>query len=374
MRLVFIFLLSLSFFHSVQSEPPQSIGIFTYKVYGMEPWDPDSIKSGINGSEEAVIYMSQKLAQLGYKVLVFGHPPTNSSHSLPEANPRFVDVDFKDDALLDVAISWRQPDAAANLKKRARYVYLWPHDTYESSLTEAQINGFQDVLWVSEWQRKYWISANPGFAKFTKIFGNGINPTQFQPIQERSNPYSCIYSSNYARGLDILLDHWPTIKQQFPQARLDIYYGWRHWGILPPQKEAKMRAQVAQLASLDVYDHGQVGHEELNRAYEKASFWTYPCTGWEVFCITALRAQMAGAFPVIIEGTALTETVRHGVRCSKPEDYCATLLKAMQNADKITLEERKRMREWILQEYTWDVVARKWKELFDTSLVLEGSS
>lgn len=365
MQLFATLLLSLFLFQSLQGEEAKTVGIFTYKVYGMKPWDPDSIKTGLNGSEEAVIYMGEKLAKLGYKVLVFGDPPPNSSHSLPESNPRYVDTSFKNDSLLDIAISWRMPDAAARLKSCARKVYLWPHDTCHSLLTDAQVNGFDDVLWLSDWQRNQWIFVNPNLAKFTKILGNGINPEQFHPLQERVNPHSCIYGSNYARGLEVLLDIWPGIKQQFPRATLDIYYGWQHWGLLSSEKEAKMRIQLAQLASLDVRDHGQVGHEELNRAYEKASIWAYPCTSLEVFCITALRAQLAGALPVIIEGSGLKETVRHGFKCSQGQDYPAILKNAMEYAQKLTLEDRKKLGEFVLQEFTWEKLANKWKEVFD---------
>lgn len=371
MQKIIIFFLSLFFFHSAQGEAQKSIGIFTYKVQGMKPWDPDSIKTGINGSEETVIYMSQKLAKLGNKVLVFGYPPENSPHSLQEANPRFVSTDFNDGSTLDIAISWRMPDAAERLRTRARKIYFWPHDTCSLPLTNAQINGFDDVLWISQWQREQWISVNPSFAQFTKIFGNGINPEQFSPLQERVNPHSCIYGSNYARGLEILLDIWPIIKQQFPHARLDIYYGWQHWGLLSAEKEAKMRTQIINLASLDVHDHGQVGHEELSRAYERASLWTYPCIGLETFCITALRAQLAGALPVIMEGSALKETVRSGFKCSRQEEYCATLIKAMQYGEKISLDERKKMGEFILKEFTWVTLAVKWKELFDSTPIID---
>lgn len=331
----------------------------------MEPWDPDSVQTGINGSEETVIYMSQKLADLGYKVLVFGDPPLNSKHGHPDANPRFVNLDYNEGSTLDIAISWRMPDVASLLRARAKKVYLWPHDTCSFSLTTTQINGFDDVLWLSEWQRAQWISINPGFAQFTHIFGNGINSELIEPLQKKENPYACIYASNYARGLEILLDIWPEIKSQYPKATLDIYYGWQHWGLLSDEKVARMRAQIHEYASLDVREHGQVGHDELNKAFAKTSLWTYPCIGLETFCITALRAQCAGAFPVIIEGSALKETVRHGFKCFNPSAYRSTLLKAMEQIDKVTLDERKKMREFILAEYSWDHLARQWKELFD---------
>jgi len=343
----------------------QSVGIFTFPNQGIV-WDPDSVQNGITGSEEAVIYVGQELANLGYRVVVFGSPPEGSRYRASDANPRYVSHDQADSTIFDIAISWRQADAAARLKKRARTVYLWPHDTFHWQLPAALVDGFDDVLWLSQWQRDQWISVNPRFAKFTHIFGNGIVPDQFQPIKARTNPYACIYGSNYARGLEHLLDIWPQVKERFPLATLDIYYGWQHWGLLSPEKETKLRNQVATLPG--VRDHGRVGHEELNRAYEQASLWTYPCTAPECFPITALRAQLAGAVPVIIEGTGLSGVVRGGHKCAQAADYLPTLLQAMERAEKISLEERQQLGQFVMNEFTWKAVATRWKDLFDATL------
>lgn len=353
----------------------KTIAILTRFVPQTKPWDQDSVKTGLAGSEEAVVYMAKELAKLDYKVLVFGKPPANSPHSHPEANPRYFNphkIHFKDK--LDIIISWRQPKDGVQLKTIAHKVYLWPHDVVDTDLTDEEIDAFDDVLWLSEWQRSNWIARNPRMEKFTHVFGNGIEVKQFKPIKERINPYSCIYGSNYGRGLDILLDLWPRIKEHQPRASLDIYYGWQskfengrwiNWQCMVPEKEAKMRKQIALLP--DVREHGTAGHLELNRAFSAASFWTYPCSSDETFCITALKAQYAGAIPVILEGSALPETVRHGYRCTKQEEYLATLLKAFDDAEKITLEDREKMREFICKEYTWSKIAARWKTLFDST-------
>ncbi len=341
----------------------RTIGIITYKVPNLKPWDPDTIQRGITGSEEAVIYVSEKLAALGFKVVVFGDPPAGSVHSSTIANPRFVSLDRPYHGALDIAISWRMPHIAKELKRRVPKVYFWPADTNDQRLPKEMIEAFDGVLWNSEWQRKQWMSINPEFARFRSVFGNAINPEGFSEPEERENPYSCIYGSNYARGLEIMLDIWPAVKDRYPRATLDIYYGWQHWGCLAPDKEVKMRGQITRLK--DVREHGLVGHQELNRAYGKASFWTYPCIMPETFCITALRAQMGGAIPVIIEGSALSETVRHGYRCKDQNEYLSTLLTAMGAAESISLDDRKKMREFILQEYTWEKIAAGWHELFN---------
>ncbi|MCE5294361.1 MAG: glycosyltransferase [Chlamydiales bacterium] len=360
----FLLLVLLCLFGQIQAEEVKTVLIRTYKVLGATPWDPDSINSGITGSEEAVIYVSQKLANLGYKVLVLGYPPENSVHSAVFANPRYIDVQQDDHTPVDIAIAWRDPFSAHELKARAKLVYLWPHDTCHAQLTDEMIDKFDDVFWLSKWQREQWMSVNPRFGQFTNFYGNGLNPEQFLPITQRKNPFSCIYSSNYARGLSVLLDIWPKVKKQFPKATLDIYYGWQHWGLLAPNQEKYMRAQVDVYELLDVRDHGLVSHHELNRAFENTSLWTYPCIAPETFCITAIRAQMTGCIPVIINGTGLAETVRHGYIANSADEYLATLIKAMKQAEQISLAERKLMKDFILESYTWEKIAQKWDALF----------
>jgi len=351
----------------------KSIAIVTYHAEGLPvdlTWDPSSIQSGVTGSEEAVIYIADELADLGYQVTVFGRPKPNSSYSHPEMNPRYVQATSFDNegVSYDIAISWRMPALGPELRKCAKKVYFWPHDrTFPLTLAKEQIDSYDEVLWLSQWQRGEWVSKNPALAKFTKICGNGINPRQFASISKRKNPYSCIYGSNYGQGLSLLLDIWPSIRAQFPKATLDIYYGWRHFGFLTQEQETKMRKQIEELASQGVVDHGMVGHDELSQAYQKASFWTYPCIGTETFSITALKAQMAGAIPVIIEGSALAETVGSGYKCKNPQEYKDLLIKVMQNAEKISAKEREESRNFVLEKHTWRHVAVRWKELFEES-------
>lgn len=343
----------------------KTIGIVTFLPQGVKPWDPDSIHSGITGSEEAVIYAAEELVRHGYQVIVFGEPPQNSSHSHPFANPRYVSMSTQENIPIDIAISWRAPAAGQHLKKFAKQVYLWPHDITNQKISNTLAQSFDDVFWLSEFQRAQWISVSPGFAKYTNIYGNAIQPHQFGEIEPRENPYSCIYGSNYGQGLEYLLDFWPHVKKAFPRATLDIYYGWEHWGFLSPAEESKVRQQIIDYAPLGVKEHGLVSHDELHKAYQKASFWTYPLKFHETFCITALKAQFSGAIPVARAVTGLTESTRHGYRCFLQQEFPSLLFQALQEAETITAAQRKAMRDFILKDYTWAQITRKWKKQFD---------
>lgn len=332
----------------------------------MGPWDPDSTQKGIAGSKESIIYLSEKLADIGYEVTIIGNPPPNSPYSSAESNPRYVPFDFVPETKFDYAIAWRMWWVAEALKYIADKIYYWPHDIYLRNIQKEEIDTFEEVFWLSNWQRDRCISINPAFEKFATIYGNGINLEDLEPIAERKNPYACIYASNYARGLKTLLNCWPQMKARFPKATLDIYYGWASWSGFTPEEESALREQIDRLSSLGVTEHGLVGHKELNKAYSQASLWTYPCNGNETFCISALKAQGSGAIPVVINCSALKETVRHGYLCSSPEEYPATLMRAMEEIDKISLNERKKMRNFIAEAYTWKKIAEKWHTAFES--------
>ena len=352
---------------SAPAECP-SVAIFTYKVWGHPQWDPEAVKSGIHGSEESVIYVADQLATLGYQVTVFGDPPEGSAYSNADANPRYVAIGSDEESRFDIGISWRMVHAGKRLRQRCKAVYFWPHDTPGYSPSDEECCAFDDVLWQSRWQRQQWIAANPAFLRFEKIFGNGVNLEQFQTVEERKNPYSCIYSSNYGRGLSVLLDVWPKIKERYPEATLDVYYGRNHWGLLNTEQEEKLYQQLQQLVSLGVTERGCVSHEELNRAYAEASFWTYPCMAPETFCITGLRAQLAGAVPVIINSSALKETIVGGYRCQCADRFCDLLLQAMGDVSTISIEQRSHLGDHVKERYTWKKIAQQWNVLFEKDL------
>ena len=364
-------ILYLAVLFSIQGETKEvlserkhpTIAIFAFRHEKMTPWDKDNIEKGLTGSEEAIVYISDELVKLGYKVTIFNDPPQDSKYSSAQANPRFVPMNFRDGTVYDIGIVWRILELTEFVKNQACTLYFWPHDTY-CVQNDRNLKEIKDVLWLSKWQREEWVAHNPKFAQYTHIFGNGICPYQVQKIQKRINPYSCIYGSNYARGLEVLLDLWPEVKKHYPRATLDVYYGWEHWGCLTKEQERILRGKVESAASLGVKDHGQVGHKELMAAYGKASLWTYPCIAPETFCITAIRAQAAGAIPVVIEGSGLKETVRWGFVSANKEQYLQALLQAMKEAETISLKQRKQTSQLILNEYSWSKIACDWDLLF----------
>lgn len=131
-------------------------------------------------------------------------------------------------------------------------------------------------------------------------------------MKKRKN--SVGYFSAYYRGLECLLNIWPKIRAEVPDATLDVYYGWESWVGLQGKDDfyERMEAKFAELASEGVTVHGRVSHTELAKAMQEIQVWAYPTEFTEIHCITALKAQEAGCWPVVTNVGALVETVKQG--------------------------------------------------------------
>jgi glycosyltransferase involved in cell wall biosynthesis len=131
------------------------------------------------------------------------------------------------------------------------------------------------------------------------------------------------YFSAYYRGLECLLDMWPTIRASVPDATLDVYYGWESWVGLEGEDDfyVRMCKKFVELEGQGVTVHGRVSHETLAKAMKEIQVWAYPTQFTEIHCITALKAQEAGCYPVVTNVAALAETVQSGDKLNTRRIY-----------------------------------------------------
>lgn len=136
-------------------------------------------------------------------------------------------------------------------------------------------------------------------------------------------PNSVGYFSAYYRGLECLLDMWLDIRKEVPTATLDVYYGWESWVALEGEDDFyhRMNQKFDEMQKHGVTVHGRVSHEELAKAMKELQVWAYPTQFAEIHCITALKAQEAGCYPVVTNVAALAETVQSGDKLSTKRIY-----------------------------------------------------
>lgn len=187
--------------------------------------------------------------------------------------------------------------------------------------------------------------------------------------------HKLLYSSSYDRGLEYLLLMWPEIKNKYKDATLDICYGWNTFDIICANNPERLKWKETMVQAMNqpgITHHGRLGKEEVNALREKCGILAYPSEFFEIWCISAVEAQLHGCVPVVTNLGALTETVKHGIVVEgdiKKEEtqkkYLESLLDLMGNESW-----RKKLsdkgREWAKQ-FSWETTAHKWGDVFEQS-------
>lgn len=377
------------------------LDIVFFVGHGLEPWNGDTIqKTGMGGSETMAWELARRLARMGHRVRLYGH-------CTPTMEGLFDGVEFYDQGRYrnlecDVLVASRRPDAvddSYSVKATARI--LWIHDVHVGEgLNFTRAYRFDAILALSQWHKRTLLNVYPSVpeAKIV-VTRNGIDLGRFGVGLVHSDdcddcelcnvrdidrdPHKCVFSSSPDRGLQPLLDMWPRIREQVPDATLHIFYGWENW-----EKVARMNGDRAQLAAIANLKHlastlpgvtlrGRVSQEELAREFLSAGVWTYPTWFWETSCITAMEAQAAGLHIVTSHLAALVETVGdRGVllRADNPDEVnsdryqdafvksvVAMLLNSEQCVDDALIREAKQ--QYARDRFSLDTLAEDWSQM-----------
>lgn len=185
------------------------------------------------------------------------------------------------------------------------------------------------------------------------------------------DPHRIIYTSSYDRGLINLLLMWDKIREEVPDATLHIFYGWNTYdsmvakGARSPEFKQMM---VKAMNKPGIVDHGRIGQKQLAKEVAKSGIYAYPSFFEEISCISAMRAQCAGAIPVTTDYAALAETNKYGIKVpgkagENNDTYVKELISLLKDENR-----QKEMREKMVKNrdiFSWERVARQWqKELF----------
>ena len=155
------------------------------------------------------------------------------------------------------------------------------------------------------------------FGSNSRIVPHSCHPWQFiDPVKENG---LCLYSSSPDRGGDFLSSIWSDVERE-TGARLVKTY------------------------------NKSISDDDMIDLYKKAQFWLHPCQGVELFCISAVKAQVAKCIPVVVPNMALATTVKYGVKTTL-DRYKRDLIDAIKNPPPVEL----------VDFGTWDSVT---KELF----------
>jgi glycosyltransferase involved in cell wall biosynthesis len=212
------------------------------------------------------------------------------------------------------------------------------------------------------------------------VVPNGLNPDEFTETVEK-NPYLVLNTSSPERHIDATMDAFERLIEKYPDKpwRLAWYYGWHNyekWHKDDPEMMAFMKKQQARFEKLKEKGLAEGGHmisqTDIARKYLEAGIFFYPTQFYEIHCISASKAQLAGCYPVTSDFAALDETVQYGTKvhtsgekwgkgkffgdCENTEKY-AEIIATLGNEE---AEEIKGSREWAKETYNWNRIAGLW--------------
>jgi len=365
-----------------QLKEPGYLDIVFFVGYGLEPWNPQTLMAGgMGGSETMVWELSRRLRKLGHRVRVFGQCAAGQEGL-------FEGVEWLDSSRYagtecDVLISSRQPaaiDDEFQVKAGCRLLYV--HDVHcGEALDTRRALRFDRVLALSEWHREVLAQVYPFLPK-EKIHQtrNGVDPKRFAIDVER-NPHKVIYSSSPDRGLHTLLECWPAIRAEVPDAELHVFYGMDNIEkTIAATNDAELSTLLRRIKHLartlpGVFLRGRVNQEELAREMLGAGVWGYPTGFTETSCIGAAEAQSAGLYIVSSALAALAETVStRGVlldgfipdhRAAQPESYKAAFVAEMVKALRGEWERMSRedLQLYARANFNLDSLAEQWDRM-----------
>jgi glycosyltransferase involved in cell wall biosynthesis len=352
-------------FAAFQNEEREGRDITIFCGHTAEVWSPLSVKTGIGGSEEAVINISKEFVRLGHKVTVYNNcgPMEGIYDDVAYVNYH----DFDPFQQYDVFIGWRNP-TLFELPLKTTCSILWLHDVpVVEQFTPEVLKNVHKICVLSKWHRDCLPDVPEDKFYYTR---NGVNMDFFDKYAGIDrNPVKVMYASSPDRGLDELLKMWEDVRKEVPEAELHVYYGWKGFDSCRTDADSiAWKQQVLELMKQPgVVNHDRIGHEELAKEFCGAGVWAYPTYFTEISCITAMKAQLAGVIPVCTDVAALDETVQHGHKirgnirtAGNQELFKKTLIEVLKNPR----PDVKPMQDWARGKFGWNTLAAEWQSLF----------
>lgn len=181
-----------------------------------------------------------------------------------------------------------------------------------------------------------------------------------------------INTSSADRGLQHLLEMWPDIRKEVPDAELEWFYGWQLFDKFYSNNPASMawKAKMIELLSQPgVIAHGRLPQPELEEEMRRCGVFAYPAHFGEINCISAIKAQAFGCEPVVVSYAALQETVQYGHKVEgdiydeeTKGEYKKQLIDALKNP--MSEDDRSMMMIDTTIKYGWEKIAKDWDKLF----------
>ena len=200
-----------------------------------------------------------------------------------------------------------------NLEEKPRL--FWCHDLAQDPEVEflkehKNMLLFEKIIFVSNWQQyQYGVYLGVPY-DHSVVIQHAIDP-----IPEHEKPkdkINCVYFSTPHRGLELLLEAWSLMKQNYSSeavdaAELNIFSSFKIYD--RPHMDEQFRHVYKKAEDMPQVNYsGSISNDEIRKNLENMHVFAYPSTYMETACITAIEAMSAKCMVVCPNLGALPET------------------------------------------------------------------
>lgn len=336
-------------------------------------------KKPLGGSESAMCYLSVELAKLGHQVTLFatsgGKTKKLGVNNIPiKYFPKFASG-------LDYLIVQNSPLNGFQIRymlgPRTRLILWSQHDTNQQaveSLKSPEVMGSYDgYALISDWQRKNYIREFKFSSKKSTVLRNAISPAFENLFSGKKSLASSkpkdpvlVYTSTPFRGLNLLLQIFPTIKSLFPGAKLRIFSSLAVYHVSKVDDERINGNLYRQSRNMPGVEYvGSVSQTRLAKELSGATILAYPNIFPETGCTSAMEAMAAGLYVVTSKLGALPETTAGFGKLIKIDNnwqrYGDEFIRAVTSFIKNPKDMTKQVA-WVNKNCTWSVRAKEWEK------------
>ena len=305
--------------------------IALYTGYHPIPWNPISLSKGdLGGDKQCVIHLAKYLAFFERNEVWVVGDVIEGTYDLVKycTLENFKQEVTQVDTIISVNyLNYLEEFKDFNYKNSLLWVhnlnYLIEHkeetDNYRELLLHPKLTA---IICLTYWHREYWLTQYPETQGKILVIKNGIELNNFIPmwpqpkfekgrlfppsssVLPKKNKNQFIYSSHPKKGLFQLLQDWPSIKYDLPDATLKICIpksGQQYF-------EENFDFSILNLEGVEFL--GTLPQQELYQLMAKSQYWYYPSSYEETFCNTALEMLGHKVLPITWEWGGLKETLQ----------------------------------------------------------------
>jgi len=275
-------------------------------------WGRDG-RIGIGGSEAAMLTLCEGWSKRGYKVRLYNDPHEQGVSEFEQLPIRaFVPEEDR-----DVLIIFRTPTSAA-VNAKGMKVFL-SFDQYTSQPFIPFLSKVDKVVGISEYHSAYF-RVRYDFNDMI-VIDLPLRVDDFTDINVDKIPNRLIHTSVPDRGLLNVLAMWPSIRRRIPDATIRITSDYRLWGLSHSNNENYFSQFIGMEGIIFPYNASLPRKKYLEELCKsEILFYPHQAAHAELFCISAVEAQYAGAYPVSSDIGALATTNMGMVIPGDPED------------------------------------------------------